>query len=164
MEVSMEPIRVHVRTKFQSLIPDLGRNMEKSLYNTTGQHIGSESTTGFKEFYKSKFVGLWNSMKKYPEIIDRIKSGELKASKIADYSPDVIEPNGFYAQTAYMLKKKDLEKEKNRIMFDDDYVGQFQCNKCKSKKTTYYQLQTRSADEPMTTYVTCLGCGLKWKC
>jgi DNA-directed RNA polymerase subunit M/transcription elongation factor TFIIS len=25
-------------------------------------------------------------------------------------------------------------------------------------------MQTRSADEPMTTYVTCKGCGLKWKC
>lgn len=34
----------------------------------------------------------------------------------------------------------------------------FQCSKCKEKKTTYYQLQTRSADEPMTTFVTCVVC------
>ena len=42
--------------------------------------------------------------------------------------------------------------------------GMFKCNKCKSMKTTYYQMQTRSADEPMTTFVTCNNCGAKWKC
>ena len=80
MPTSMEPIRMHARTKLQSLIPDLGRNMEKSLYNATGQHIGSETANGFREFYKSRFIGLWNSIQRCPEIIDRIKSGELKAS------------------------------------------------------------------------------------
>ena len=40
----------------------------------------------------------------------------------------------------------------------------FKCWKCKSKKCTYYQLQTRSSDEPMTTFVTCLDCGNRWKC
>ena len=42
--------------------------------------------------------------------------------------------------------------------------GMFKCNKCKSLKTIYYQMQTRSADEPMTTYVTCTNCDTKWKC
>ena len=27
----------------------------------------------------------------------------------------------------------------------------------------YIQLQTRSADEPMTTFVLCLECGNRWK-
>ena len=35
----------------------------------------------------------------------------------------------------------------------------FQCGKCKSKECTYTQLQTRSADEPMTTFVYCMACG-----
>ena len=39
----------------------------------------------------------------------------------------------------------------------------FKCGKCKMRKTTYYQLQTRSADEPMTTFVKCLECGNRWK-
>ena len=40
----------------------------------------------------------------------------------------------------------------------------FKCRRCKSRKTTYYELQTRSADEPMTTFITCLNCGKRWKC
>jgi transcription elongation factor S-II len=40
----------------------------------------------------------------------------------------------------------------------------FQCGKCKERNASYYQMQTRSADEPMTTFVTCLKCGNKWKC
>lgn len=42
--------------------------------------------------------------------------------------------------------------------------GLFFCGRCKGTKTTYYQLQTRSSDEPMTTFVTCLKCGKRWKC
>ncbi len=41
--------------------------------------------------------------------------------------------------------------------------GMFVCKKCKSNKTTYYPLQTRGADEPMTNFVSCLGCGHQWK-
>ena len=42
-------------------------------------------------------------------------------------------------------------------------TSEFTCGRCKRNKTTYYQLQTRSADEPMTTFVTCLHCNNKWK-
>lgn len=37
------------------------------------------------------------------------------------------------------------------------------CGKCKKKDCTYNQLQTRSADEPMTTFVMCNACGNRWK-
>jgi DNA-directed RNA polymerase subunit M/transcription elongation factor TFIIS len=46
---------------------------------------------------------------------------------------------------------------------DEEYNGMFTCMRCKSKKTTFYLLQTRSADEPMTAYITCISCGNKWK-
>lgn len=42
--------------------------------------------------------------------------------------------------------------------------GLFTCGRCKGNKTTYVQKQTRSSDEPMTTFVTCLKCGKRWKC
>ncbi|XP_015422893.1 PREDICTED: transcription elongation factor A protein 1 [Myotis davidii] len=39
----------------------------------------------------------------------------------------------------------------------------FTCGKCKKKNCTYTQVQTRSADEPMTTFVVCNECGNRWK-
>ncbi|MBN3321735.1 TCEA1 protein, partial [Atractosteus spatula] len=39
----------------------------------------------------------------------------------------------------------------------------FCCGKCKKKNCTYTQVQTRSADEPMTTFVFCNECGNRWK-
>lgn len=46
--------------------------------------------------------------------------------------------------------------------------GQFKCNNCAKNKdyywnTTYYELQTRSSDEPMTIFITCQTCKKKWK-
>jgi len=41
--------------------------------------------------------------------------------------------------------------------------GVFRCSRCKTRKTTYTLAQTRSADEPMTTFVSCLNCGRNWK-
>jgi transcription elongation factor S-II len=39
----------------------------------------------------------------------------------------------------------------------------FTCGGCKNNRCSYYQKQTRSADEPMTVFVTCLVCKLRWK-
>jgi len=39
----------------------------------------------------------------------------------------------------------------------------YRCGKCGNKKCSYFQMQTRGADEPMTTFVTCIKCNNKWK-
>jgi DNA-directed RNA polymerase subunit M/transcription elongation factor TFIIS len=61
--------------------------------------------------------------------------------------------------------------EEKKILFENKYfpkieasTNNFQCRKCKSNECTYYQMQTRSADEPMTTFVSCIKCGTNWKC
>jgi len=41
--------------------------------------------------------------------------------------------------------------------------GIFTCEKCKSNETTYYEMQTRSADEPMTAFISCVKCENRWK-
>ena len=50
--------------------------------------------------------------------------------------------------------------EVNKEMATDAYT----CGRCHKKECSYYQMQTRSADEPMTTFVTCLNCGKRWRC
>merc|ERR1712228_951842 len=39
----------------------------------------------------------------------------------------------------------------------------FKCGRCGKSSCSYNQLQTRSADEPMTTFVFCNDCGHRWK-
>lgn len=39
----------------------------------------------------------------------------------------------------------------------------FKCGKCGKRQCTYYEKQTRSADEPMTVFITCQACGNKWR-
>ena len=56
------------------------------------------------------------------------------------------------------------KRDKNITEIDTSAAtNEFKCYKCKKRQCTYYQLQTRSADEPMTTFVTCLICGNRWK-
>jgi transcription elongation factor S-II len=58
------------------------------------------------------------------------------------------------------IKKMEQLSKQNNVQGTD----MFRCGKCKKNNCTYYQMQTRSADEPMTTFITCLNCGKRWKC
>lgn len=42
-------------------------------------------------------------------------------------------------------------------------TSMYTCGHCKNTQCSFYQLQTRSADEPMTTFIRCLKCGKRWK-
>ena len=62
--------------------------------------------------------------------------------------------------------QKAIEAEMNEIKSagnNQSETDMFKCGKCQKRKTSYYQMQTRSADEPMTTFVTCLNCDHRWK-
>lgn len=41
-------------------------------------------------------------------------------------------------------------------------TDEFRCGRCKKRATTFYQMQTRSADEPMTLFIKCVKCGHRW--
>jgi len=77
--------------------------------------------------------------------------------------PEALYPDGPYAKEIEIGIHKQLRKEyMNNEKKNQD--GFFKCGRCKSMKTTYYQMQTRSADEPMTVFVSCLNCERNWKC
>ena len=98
-----------------------------------------------------------------PQLVKRLQRKELDSKNLARYDPDVLWPGGPWAKMAFEHKKRDLMLEQARTK-EQNYEGQFKCGKCKSTKTTYYQMQTRSADEPMTSFITCTTCGNRWKC
>ena len=78
-------------------------------------------------------------------------------------TPAELFPAGPNAQTYKQKLEKEISAELKKAQLDESKRGLFTCSKCKSKKTTYYEMQTRSADEPMTAFVSCLNCGKRWK-
>jgi DNA-directed RNA polymerase subunit M/transcription elongation factor TFIIS len=117
----------------------------------------------FKTRYKTKFLELKRCLSKCEQTMEKLKNGRIKTSELIEYGPKELWPNGPWANLQAELIHKELRKErlKKDVMSQE---GFFKCNRCKTTKTTYYQLQTRSADEPMTTFVTCLNCDAHWKC
>jgi DNA-directed RNA polymerase subunit M/transcription elongation factor TFIIS len=97
-----------------------------------------------------------------PQLQHRIFAKELKSSELVDTTPDVLWPDGPFSKVSFKLRQDAMLAEVAKKE-EENYEGILKCGKCKSLKTTYYQLQTRSADEPMTTYATCKACGHKWK-
>jgi len=91
------------------------------------------------------------------ELRDRIISGEIPPNELYKCGREDL-----YPELWESLKIKFFSKIKSRKN-SQAHDGLFKCNKCKTYKTTYTQAQTRSADEPMTTYVTCLNCDNVWK-
>ena len=81
------------------------------------------------------------------QLVYRLRTKELDVKNLAKYTADVLWPDGPMAQAIYKLKERDLMREQVKAN-EESYEGMFTCGKCKSKKTTFYLLQTRSADEP----------------
>ena len=186
--------RTYASGKFAELVGEgaIARNCERSVLNWTFKKFPRDEAAWdnkiFKRTYHQKVVNLLTEFKRekskmvtvslstsgdggvnvkldiVPQLVCRLQRKELESTKLAWYPAEVLDPNGLYSQAMFKLKTKELAMEAKKAAENEDYVGQFKCGKCKSVKTTYYQLQTRSADEPMTTYVTCLGCNNRWKC
>jgi transcription elongation factor S-II len=167
--IPMSNIREFAVKKFSEYLEKTHAvNIEKSIFNWSIRNVKTYSeipaweNTFFKEQYKRKYMSiLFNITNKDSHLAERIKKGEVKTKTIADLRPEELFPSGPISKTIEEHKIDYLKKEiaSNSIV----YKGIFNCEKCKSDKTTYYQLQTRSADEPMTTFVTCMNCGKKWK-
>ncbi|CAE7176078.1 unnamed protein product [Rhizoctonia solani] len=123
----------------------------------------------YKEFdgvtkeYSTKMRRLFNNLKdkKNPGLREAVASGEITAEKFVKMTPEEMASEDRKQQNSALnaanvhaaLGAGEPEAE----------TDAFQCGRCKNFKTRYRQAQTRSADEPMTTFVTCTVCGNKWK-
>jgi DNA-directed RNA polymerase subunit M/transcription elongation factor TFIIS len=117
----------------------------------------------FRNRYKLKFLELKRIFINCPATVEKLKAGIAKTNQLIDYDPGELWPGGPWATLQEEIIYKEIRKEVlSRESKNQD--GFFRCGRCKSTKTAYYQLQTRSADEPMTTFVSCLTCDAHWKC
>lgn len=167
----MNARRLYVIDEFKKIFTDekYAINLEKHLYNWTIRHAKVndhvptwEKPSRFGEYYKNKFMSLrFNLSQDVNVMVNNINNGFVKTGELLNMDPFEIWPNGpHYTRKMEMLRKERAEADAE----PKPVKGLFKCGRCKSDKTTYYQLQTRSADEPMTTYVTCLNCEKRWKC
>lgn len=142
-----------------------GDNLERGIYNAVLQIADEKNIVKkwenvyFVQLYIDKFRSLYINLQK-PEVKQLITNKQIKPHKLAFMTHQEMQPSR-WATLIEDLKIKNQNKYTPKIEASTD---NFTCYKCKSKECSYYQLQTRSADEPMTTFVTCIKCGNRWKC
>ena len=125
------------------------KNIEKCILNFTIQYSKENNIEQvwenylFSHIYKQKYVSLINIIRTKEDFLRKINDKSISTKNIAflNYN-DIYDSN---------------------IQEEEVSDGLFECRKCGSKKTTYYSLQTRSADEPMTNFITCTVCDNRWK-
>lgn len=132
---------------------------EIEIYNYTIRHAKSKNieckweNKKFKKLYIQKYRSILQNLKRDNSLLS-MKPHALINSHVWDLAPHIWEP---------IKKKVDLMRDAMKISSDDDNEGIYVCKKCKSKNTSFVTLQTRSADEPMTIYITCHNCDNHWK-
>jgi hypothetical protein len=94
-----------------------------------------------------------------PRLLMRIRAGEVLITDI----PAMNEMEIFPENWRTLIERQSLREQ--RILEGDKGMAtdRFRCSRCHKKECTYYEMQTRSADEPMTIFITCLNCGKRWR-
>ena len=78
---------------------------------------------------------------------------------------DIVKQNYYELCPEKWQQMVDRQAKREQIQLDGDFsraTNKWMCNGCKQRKCTYYELQTRSADEPMTIFIHCLNCNKRW--
>ena len=96
---------------------------------------------------------------KNKELVNQIRNNDILPQQIAFMTHQEMHPEHWKD----MIDRKISRDESKYSNNTEASTDMFTCRKCKSKKCTYYELQTRSADEPATIFVSCLNCGKNWK-
>ncbi len=157
--------------KFNSLLDNikLSEDIENSIYDYTlkkaeVQGIEIDFTNNyFKRIYVNKVMTLYNNLDinsyvKDISFLDRLLKGEFDVKNIAFMTPQEI-------NIEHWKKQIDRQNANDEFLYSRSIgikTNEYKCARCKKRECSYYQLQVRSSDEPMTTYINCLNCGHKW--
>ena len=167
--------RINIMKELNTIINDekISSNLEKGIYNYTlslceeKNLIKKWSNDYFVIIYIQKVRSLLYNLR-HSSVLENITNKKIKAHELAFMSHQTMRPDIW----DNLLELKKIKEENKFAPKIEASTDEFICSKCKSRglskeeytKCTYYQLQTRSADEPMTTFVTCLNCANRWKC
>ena len=168
-----EVFRKNVTKKFENLIGNKNKaiNIEKSIFNYAVSESKNRKVVRkwenkfFVVIYVNKMRSLWMNLNEKTHVgnstmLTMVKNGDIKTKNIAFLTHQEMYPE-------IWKELIDAKIKRDQYKFEVDKRGatsEFKCRKCKQRECSYTQLQTRSADEPMTTFVTCLNCGNFWRC
>lgn len=166
----MEGVRAKVVQRFGAALEDetMARHLEVCLWNWTIRTCVRDSiprfwdNTRFRYRYTTRALSLAFNLRhpRNPALGDKVRSKQISLKRVANMTPHEMFPE-LYEPIYERLAAKELRKM--AISHKDAPDGAYTCRACKSKKTQYTCLQTRSADEPMSIFVSCLQCGKRWK-
>ncbi|XP_044064093.1 transcription elongation factor A protein 3 isoform X20 [Siniperca chuatsi] len=113
--------------------------------------------------YKNRVRSRISNLKdpKNPGLRRNVLAGSIELSRIATMSAEEMASDEL-KQLRNVLTQEAI-REHQMAKTGGTTTDLLQCGKCKKKNCTYNQVQTRSADEPMTTFVLCNECGNRWK-
>ena len=159
-------LRNNIINKINSIIQNdnFSKNIEKGIFNftitdaTSKKLVKKWNNVYFVEIYLARVRSIINNLKSSKYLFDLLLQKKIKPHEIAFLTHYEMSPNNWEK----LIKEK---QERDKSLYETKEVGnsEFKCGKCKQNNCTYYQLQTRSADEPMTTFVNCLNCGNRWR-
>ena len=157
-------IRINICKKIKNR-QNMAVNIEKAIYNYSIQQANKKQIV--KKWSNPYFVMIYiNKLKQImfnlnnKSLVAKVVNKKIKDYKIVFMNYDELQPTKWKS----LIEEKNTRLENRYFPKIEASTDNFTCRKCKSNKCTYYQLQTRSADEPMTTFVTCIDCGNRWKC
>jgi DNA-directed RNA polymerase subunit M/transcription elongation factor TFIIS len=139
-------------------------NLEKGIYNYTIDEATRKNLVKkwenihFVEIYLTRFRSILNNLRTSSYMIEQLNTKKWKPHEVAFLSHYEMSPERWEKLIA-----EKQERDKNSYDVQQKINSEFKCRRCKSNNCSYYQLQTRSADEPMTTFVSCQECGNRWK-
>lgn len=148
----------HLKNNFSEVFHqrcnECAENLETELYKEYGGN-----STKLRTQFMSKLSNLKDP--KNPTLRTSFIQNVYSAAEIAKMTPAEMASDELKASVAKLEKENLLDHQV--AVNQGTETEMFVCGKCKQKKCTYTQLQTRSSDEPMTTFVYCMNCGNRWK-
>jgi transcription elongation factor S-II len=162
-----EKFRSNIRMKLNEILQNDKNciNLEKGIFNYALNEAKNRKVVKkwdnpyFVQLYMDRLRSIFNNLNN-PFLLEQINSGTIKPHTIAFMTHQEMCPKKWDDLITAKSKRDQNKFETNLEAATDTFT----CRKCKSNKCTYMQLQLRSADEPMSTFVTCLSCGNRWRC
>ena len=159
--------RANIRSKINDKLENetKSKNLERGVFNyalkeaTSRRVVKKWDNPYFVQIYVDRLRSIYVNLEN-PLLLHQIQTGVIKSHNLAFMTHQEMKPEKW----DIMIQEK-IKRDKNKYETTiEAATDTFKCRKCHSNKCTYYQMQTRSADEPMTTFVTCIECGNRWKC